>query len=365
MCATVCRLAMQEQPPDYTLPGMVPPHPSRSRDTRNPCAICLEPLSGPAEANAELPDTLQRMTTCQHQLHLYCCAKHVCGRGANDLKLYCPLCRAAVTADEAEAMIDWIDLPDIQLGMDIISRVLDALGHKIAFYQLDHWWQLVNYAVDTEPHFALRGFRDFVTFLENIAIRQSFLTMLESMLEAEINATLGQGASTPELTRVGILRLQSEAQTWRGRNGDTLVHTAVRANKPEYVLALTLDMMTLDPRVRGVESQFVHRNVWMLPNDLGESVALLAAASAVNNAPFTLLYTPPPAGLETTLPVDMLRLVYDVLSNLAVAADMFFDEMMDEVPNEASPLYPQTGRAVLETRGGGLDAATRALVRTR
>lgn len=352
-----------QQPPDYSLPGMVPPYPSRSRDTRNPCAICLEHLSGPPEANAELPDTLERMTTCQHQFHRYCCAKHVRGSGANDRKLYCPLCRAAVTADEAQAMITWIDgmeplpeqvidaqlpsqtfwHPGIQFGMGIISRVLDALGQKIAATdQPDHWWELAGDGADTrEPLLSDQGF-------------QNFLTMLESMLEAEINATLGQGESTPDLTRVGLLRLQAEARIWRGPNGDTLVHAAVRANKPEYVLALTLDS-----GVEDVEGQFVHRNAWTLANDLGESVALLAAVSAVNNAPFTLLYTPPAMGL-TTLPVDMLRLVYDVLSEMATP-DVYFDDMMDEIPDATSPLYPQTGRTVLVTLGANLDATTRAL----
>jgi len=58
-------MAPMPQPPDYTLPGMAPPAPSRSHDTCNPCSICLEPLSGHSENKAELPDTLERLTACQ------------------------------------------------------------------------------------------------------------------------------------------------------------------------------------------------------------------------------------------------------------------------------------------------------------
>ena len=70
------------QPPNYTLPGMsdptAPENVGRTNDElRNICSLCLEDLAGPPEANALLPDDLERIRSTKHQFHRWCLAKWV------------------------------------------------------------------------------------------------------------------------------------------------------------------------------------------------------------------------------------------------------------------------------------------------
>ena len=92
------------QPPDYTLPGMEDPNAPENEgknddQLRNTCAICQEPLSGPAEGDPKLPDELEiiRGTT---QYHRWCLAGWVMRGNKKDLTL-----GVDITDDEIEEML--------------------------------------------------------------------------------------------------------------------------------------------------------------------------------------------------------------------------------------------------------------------
>ena len=68
------------QPPNWTLPGVsdpnLPENAGKSpEELGNVCGICLAPLAGPAEENAELPDELERVRSTNRQYHRWCLAK--------------------------------------------------------------------------------------------------------------------------------------------------------------------------------------------------------------------------------------------------------------------------------------------------
>jgi hypothetical protein len=68
------------QPPDWKLPGVSDPDLPENlgkppEELGNVCAICFEPLAGPAEDNEELPDELERVRSTNRQYHRWCLAK--------------------------------------------------------------------------------------------------------------------------------------------------------------------------------------------------------------------------------------------------------------------------------------------------
>lgn len=354
------------QPPDYTLPGMEPPAPSRSRDKRNTCSICLEPLSGHPEANAELPDTLERLTACQHQFHRYCCATHVRGGGPNSRKLFCPLCRVAVPADEAQAMISWLDgfeppvnAPPLEFepseadedpAFEVAVGALQILSRLIASpTRPDLTWTPGDYGYpDDATLFSLNGYFTFMNVTMRDIINAFTATDVDRYAIASVEEVMEY--------------FKEAAPTWRNNDGDLLIHVATRANKPEYLLALTHPNPDDDgpPEHGGLAPP----ETWTELSGKGETIALLSAFAAINAGTFELRTEPPDDsdGMVDNM-IDLWDEMFTTYEDYAPDDDTRFAfGQFDQVPTNRSPLYPMSARAYVNGYGANLPERVRAVM---